>query len=197
MNSLNHVGIIPDGNRRWIKKNGIFTYFETTLNVIKILIFNLIPHIKYISIYCLSIDNYNKRQNIDIILNALNLFLNNEIINNINIKVIGNINILPKIIQKNLNILSNNFDKNKCTLRLLIGYDPIEHSRTLLKNINNINYIDLIIRTGFEKRLSGFLPIESIYAEIYFIDKLFPDLTKEDITLILDKYNNTERRFGK
>ena len=56
---------------------------------------------------------------------------------------------------------------------------------------------ELILRTGGEKRLSNFLPFQSAYAELAFIDTLWPDLTKEEFLKVLDDFSNRDRRFGK
>ncbi|OGK31544.1 di-trans,poly-cis-decaprenylcistransferase [Candidatus Roizmanbacteria bacterium RIFCSPLOWO2_01_FULL_42_14] len=55
---------------------------------------------------------------------------------------------------------------------------------------------DLIIRTGGEQRLSGFMIWQAVYAEYYFEQKLLPDITPADIDRILDNYAVRERRFG-
>lgn len=55
---------------------------------------------------------------------------------------------------------------------------------------------DLIIRTGGEQRLSGFMPWQSIYSELIFVPTLFPDFTVEKFRLALAEYRNRERRFG-
>ena len=57
--------------------------------------------------------------------------------------------------------------------------------------------IDLIIRTGGDKRLSNFLLFQAAYAEIFFIDKLWPDFTRDDFINCLDAFKKTDRRFGK
>ncbi len=45
---------------------------------------------------------------------------------------------------------------------------------------------DLIIRTGFVKRLSNFLPFQSAYSELYFIDKHWPEITRDDLVQAVD-----------
>ena len=57
--------------------------------------------------------------------------------------------------------------------------------------------IDLIIRTGGDKRLSNFLLFQAAYAEIFFVDKLWPDFTRDDFKNCLDAFKKTDRRFGK
>ena len=56
---------------------------------------------------------------------------------------------------------------------------------------------DLIIRTSGEQRLSNFLLWESSYSELYFIDKLWPEITYYDILKSLHYYTKIKRRYGK
>jgi tritrans,polycis-undecaprenyl-diphosphate synthase [geranylgeranyl-diphosphate specific] len=56
---------------------------------------------------------------------------------------------------------------------------------------------DLIIRTGGDRRTSGYLLWHTDYSEWYFVDKLFPDLTEEDFLSAILDYQRRERRFGK
>ena len=56
--------------------------------------------------------------------------------------------------------------------------------------------VDLLIRTGGEKRLSDFLLWECAYAELLFIDRMWPDFDEADLEAALDEFNHRERRFG-
>ncbi len=56
--------------------------------------------------------------------------------------------------------------------------------------------VDLLIRTGGERRVSNFLLWQIAYAEIYFEQKLWPDYTFDDLNRVIDGFHNTERRFG-
>ena len=56
--------------------------------------------------------------------------------------------------------------------------------------------IDLVIRTSGEQRLSGFMPWQSAYSELYFCKKYWPDFKKEDLDRALSDYAGRERRFG-
>ena len=56
---------------------------------------------------------------------------------------------------------------------------------------------DLIIRTGGEQRLSGMMPFQGVYAELYFIDKYFPDFGPEELREAVEEFSNRQRRFGK
>ncbi len=55
---------------------------------------------------------------------------------------------------------------------------------------------DIVIRTS-ENRLSGFMPWQTVYSEIYFVDKYWPDFNREDLLSILSDYDKSERRFGR
>ncbi|MBR3685455.1 MAG: di-trans,poly-cis-decaprenylcistransferase [Clostridia bacterium] len=57
--------------------------------------------------------------------------------------------------------------------------------------------VDCLIRYGGAHRLSGFLPYSTAYAELFFLDKLFPDADKGDIYDIIKKYKKIKRKFGK
>ena len=106
-------------------------------------------------------------------------------------------------------------------LNVALGYggrsDIIQTSKILAKkvqdkeiNIKDINEdifsqlslvpvdnIDLVIRTGGDKRLSNFLLFQIAYAEIMFIEKLWPDFTNEDFISCVESFKSVERRFGK
>ncbi|MEL9991614.1 MAG: polyprenyl diphosphate synthase [Thermoproteus sp.] len=56
---------------------------------------------------------------------------------------------------------------------------------------------DLIIRTGGEKRLSNFLLYQTAYSELFFLDKYWPEIEKEDLREILEEYTRRQRRFGR
>lgn len=56
--------------------------------------------------------------------------------------------------------------------------------------------VDLLIRTGGERRLSDFLLWESAYAELVFTDRLWPDFTAEDLADAVREFGGRERRFG-
>ena len=56
--------------------------------------------------------------------------------------------------------------------------------------------VDLLIRTGGEKRLSDFLLWESAYAELLFTDRMWPDFNEEDLDMALEEFHRRERRYG-
>ena len=87
-----------------------------------------------------------------------------------------------KIIQKlrNKEINEEDIDENLINENLYLSSSP-----------------DILIRPGGEKRISDFLIWQSNYAELFFLDKLWPEFTKEDLENIMEEYKQRERRFGK
>ena len=57
--------------------------------------------------------------------------------------------------------------------------------------------VDLIIRTGGEKRTSNFMPWQSTYAELIFLDKMWPEFERQDLVDCMEEYKKRQRRFGK
>ncbi len=208
-----HLGIIPDGNRRYIKKNpekNIINIWDKFFN--KILNdyskYENIKTINEISIYVCSIENIKREDNtkeniIDILNLVLNILNDNKyFINLININFIGDINLLPKDLQKLIEKTKSKFKGEKLKLNLAIVYDYNKDLENFNTNLNK-NYnrkqsnIDLVLRSGQEKRLSGFFPTKTLYSELFFIDKLFPEVTLDDLDLIIQEFNKRNRRFGK
>jgi undecaprenyl diphosphate synthase len=57
--------------------------------------------------------------------------------------------------------------------------------------------VDIVVRTGSEKRLSNFMLWRAAYSELLFLKKLWPEMTKADVDVILNEYTRRHRRFGK
>ena len=69
--------------------------------------------------------------------------------------------------------------------------------KTIAKNLYLKSEPDLVIRPGGEVRTSNFLTWQSAYSEWAFIDKLWPEFTKQDLIGCIGEFNRRERRFGK
>jgi len=143
--------------------------------------------------------------------------------NNIKLQIIGDIEKLPKKNQKELQqVIDKTKDNDRMILVLALSYgskveivDAVKSISEKVKNgaleISEINEelisnnlytsgmpdVDLLIRTSGETRISNFLLWQIAYAELFFLEKLWPDFDRTDLfTTILD-YQNRERRFGK
>ncbi len=78
-----------------------------------------------------------------------------------------------------------------------INLDSIDEKKFHSYLYNNFKDPDLIIRTSGVKRLSGFLPYQSAYSELYFLEKFWPEITENDIDTAIQDYYSRQRNFGK
>ena len=90
----------------------------------------------------------------------------------------------------------------KYILNLAIAYDYnkdfINYGHDIFKNyIRKQSNIDFVLRTGGESRISGFFPTKTLYSELFFSKKMWPDITIVDINNYIRKFKNRDRRFGK
>lgn len=71
--------------------------------------------------------------------------------------------------------------------------------KTFAKYLNspNMSDVDLFLRSSGEQRTSNFLPWQSVYAELVFMDVLWPDVTRETLWQAIEEYSNRDRRFGR
>jgi tritrans,polycis-undecaprenyl-diphosphate synthase [geranylgeranyl-diphosphate specific] len=150
----------------------------------------------------------------------------NIIEDNVKIKIIGRTHLLPDDIQKEIKLVEDLTKNNsKYYLNLAVVYgsrqEIIDGIKRLFEDfkkgiidINNLDetlfmrYLyfgdeipypepDLIIRTSGEHRISNYLLYQSAYSELYFIEKYWPEITKEDFINAIEWYKKRERRFGK
>ena len=223
MNKVNHVAFIMDGNGRWGKKRNKgrnYGHLQGVKTVEKIVKSSLKLKIPIITFYVFSTENW-KRPKAEInflfklIVNYFNKEIKNVTENGIRINIIGKINKLPSKIKNSLKKAIKSTQKNrKIIVNLAINYgakDEITQSLKIIKknnktinekNIkqnlytNNLLDPDILIRTGGHKRLSNFMLWQLAYAEIYFLEKLWPDFNHNDLTKILKGYIKTKRNFG-
>ena len=88
----------------------------------------------------------------------------------------------------------------KISNRVLSGEIKSEQiNEEMISNFSSspVDDIDLLIRTGGDKRISNFLLYQIAYTEICFVNKYWPDFTKEDFTDCIDNFKTVSRRFGK
>ena len=78
-----------------------------------------------------------------------------------------------------------------------IAIDEIDEDLIAQISCCPVNDIDLLIRTGGDRRISNFLPYQIAYTEINFVDKYWPDFKREDFIECLDNFKKVSRMFGK
>jgi len=158
-----------------------------------------------------------------LLVTSLKKELNQMLENDIRLNAIGNISKLPLSVQKELNQTIKKTKKNsRMTLTLALNYGGKEELTHAFKEIaskvknniispenvdetiinkhlytRNLPDVDLLIRTSGEQRISNFLLWKIAYAELYFLDILWPEFNETHLHLAIDNYQNRERRFGK
>jgi len=224
MISPSHIAIIMDGNGRWgLKKyndrnKGHYYGLQNINKVIK----NCIKlHIKYLTLYTFSTENWNRpKKEIEYLFFLFKFFyqknFNKINKNNIRIKFIGDLKNIPadlKVIIKKIQEKTKN--NNRITVVFAFNYgaksELINAFKKIHKNkknkiseqlISNNLYTknmpdpDILVRTGGEKRLSNFLLWQLSYAELFFIEKSWPDFNFLDLKKIVNKFRGIKRRFG-
>lgn len=220
---INHVGIIPDGNRRWAKEKGLNSWEghkEGAKRIKEILEKAQELKIQNITIYTFSTENF-KRDKLEVKF-LFKLFKkyfsdlkddNNLIGTDARVRFVGDKDLFPKEINDMMIKLEDKTkDNSQITVNFAMGYggrsELIKGIKKSLKegiDVNEENFsknldinedFDLIIRTSGEKRLSNFFPWQSVYAELIFLDQYWPDFTKTDFESCIKSFLTRNRRFG-
>jgi undecaprenyl diphosphate synthase len=219
-----HLGIIMDGNRRWAREKGLplLEGHRQGAEVLKkITLAAKNRGIKVLTFFCFSTENWQRPKNeVDYLMNLVHeLFLSgieNLKKENIKITVIGQKDKLPKKIIADIEKTEKETESNNgMILNLALSYggraeivdavkkiiksgiDPDKITESTIKDNLWTSDVDLVVRTGGELRLSGFLLWQSAYSEFLFVNKFWPDFSEADLDAALADYASRQRRFGK
>ena len=132
--------------------------------------------------------------------NTIDDFYN--ILENLKLNILGDIELLPGDVQIILGKIQKRCTGNKYTLNLGIAYDfkkeLLNYGHNYLPNYTSSQSdIDILFRSGGEQRISGFFPTKIMYAELFFLKKLWPDVNIDDIKRVLEDFNGRQRRLGR
>lgn len=221
-----HIGYIVDGNRRWAKNRGLTTAqgHLAGYNVISdIAKASFDAGAEYVSAYIFSTENWKRSQaEVGNLMTLVMRLFTTDLIklknDNIKLRILGSRDRLDKKILKAIDKAEAETANNTGgTLALCFNYGghqeivdavkKIIQSNIAAKDINTavieqnlygpeIPPIDLMVRTSGEQRISNFMLWRVAYSEMIFIDKFWPDMTKQDVIGIIKEYDNRSRRFG-
>ena len=224
--NLKNIAIIMDGNGRWAKKNNlqIKEGHIKGVSALKEIVREAVnQNIESLTVYAFSTENWKRPKSEiksinNLIVNSINNELDELIEQNVKVRFFGDYSNFGKKTYEKIKFAEEKSFSNKPKLRLnvALGYggkmDIIniarEVSRLKIKasdindhTINELSQvpessIDLLIRTGGDTRISNFLLYQIAYSEIHFVRKLWPDYSKKDFKRNINKYFNSERRFG-
>lgn len=222
-----HVGFIVDGNRRWAKEHGLPKYeghlagYNAIQDVARA---TFEAGVKYMSAYVFSTENWKRSEDevnrlMGLVLRLLKADLHIFQEDNIKLVILGSReNLSDKILKAITEAEQATADNTAGTLALCFNYGgqleladavkriiqkgtrPEDVTPELIENnlyAPEVPPCDLIVRTSGEQRLSNFMLWRSAYSELMFMDKNWPDMTKQDVTDILEAYKTRERRIGK
>ena len=224
--NLKNIAIIMDGNGRWAKKNNlqIKEGHARGVSALKEIVKESVnQNIESLTVYAFSTENWKRPKSEvkainNLIVNSINNELDELIEQKVKVRFFGDYSNFGKKTYEKIKFAEEKSFSNKPKLRLnvALGYggkmDIIkiarEVSRLKIKasdinerTINELSQvpessIDLLIRTGGDTRISNFLLYQIAYSEIHFVRKLWPDYSKQDFKRNINKYFNSERRFG-
>ncbi|MBQ9485171.1 di-trans,poly-cis-decaprenylcistransferase [Candidatus Saccharibacteria bacterium] len=221
--SLEHLGIIADGNRRWAKAQGLPTIegHKKGLEAIKKLVGAADKAgIKYLTFYVFSTENWGRSTDeVSYIMKLAETrilkYAEELAEHNARMIILGSKNrISPKLastIEKAEKVTENCTGITVCFCFNYGGEQEIADAATIAATEGEITpetirkhlyhpevpNIDMVVRTSGEERISGFMLWRAAYAEFLFIKKYFPEMEGEDIKEILKIYEKRNRRFGK
>lgn len=207
-----HIGIIPDGNRRWAKGKGMDKsdgYHHGLDPGLALLRQARQAGVKEITYYGFTVDNCKRpakqlKAFSKACVDAIQLIAKEGV----SLLVVGNTsskNFPPELLSytKRTDIngggIKVNFLVNygwEWDLSHILQNNPTEHHILNNLNSNDISRIDLIIRWGGMRRLSGFLPVQSVYSDFYVINDLWPDFKQEHFNQALEWYNKQDITLG-
>lgn len=216
-----HVAIIMDGNGRWAKQRALPRAIghQRGVEAVRRLVRALAPTgLECLTLYAFSSENWKRSDDeVDDLMNLMRRFIRSDlpefIANNVKLKIIGDWQSLaPDIVAMLEDALAQTANGQQ-TLAVALNYGgQHEIARAAAKaavagsvTIESIGAqldtadlppLDLLIRTSGEIRLSNFLLWQAAYAEMLFVDTLWPDFEPAHLIRALDDFARRERRYG-
>lgn len=221
-----HIGYILDGNRRWAKQHGLPTYeghlagYNALKDVIEA---SADAGVEYISFYTWSTENWSRAESevrgvMKLIRRLFKVDIKQLVKDDFKLVVLGGRDKLPDDINHMIDEAeAASSGGTRATLAMCFNYGGQQEivraaqriaeagvdSETVTAELfeqyldhPDIPPCDIVVRTSGEQRLSNFMLWRSAYSEFLFLDKLWPEMRREDVDAIIKEYNRRHRRFG-
>ena len=224
-----HIAIIMDGNGRWANERGKERSYghQAGVEAVRRITSECTRlGVKFLTLYTFSTENWGRpADEVAALMGLVLSSLEDEIFmkNNVRFRVIGDIDRLPKEVQKKLRETEQHTAKNdKMTMVVALSYSSrweitkavqniaadVKEGKLNLSAVNEdlisqqltTNFMpdpDLLIRTGGELRISNYLLWQIAYSELYFCDTYWPDFDEEALHKAIESYQQRQRRYGK
>ncbi len=210
-----HVGVIPDGTRRWSRLRGVPLadgYLLAMENLARVVDVLYSAGVSVVSLYLLSLRNLTRTQaELGAVFEAETYFCTRLLPQvlarrSARVSAVGELCRVPAAYRQALHALDGPAPDTERRLYLLVAYDAWEELRAacahtaprtpLARRLGVREDVDLVFRTGGGNLLSGFLPLQSQYAHIHTVETLFNDLTPSDVRSALADFAGRERLQG-
>ncbi|MEQ8410741.1 MAG: polyprenyl diphosphate synthase [Erythrobacter sp.] len=210
-----------DGNGRWAKKRGLprAVGHQRGVEAVRRLVRGLEPmDLECLTLYAFSSENWKRSHDeVDDLMNLMRKFIKSDleefVANGVKLKIIGDWHSLAPDIVAMLEDALARTAGGRQTLAVALNYGgKHEIARAAAKaavqgaitpeaieaelDTHDLPPLDLLIRTSGEIRLSNFLLWQAAYAEMLFVDTLWPDYKPEHLQQALDDFARRERRYG-
>jgi undecaprenyl diphosphate synthase len=219
-----HVAIIMDGNGRWATRRGLPRPAGHRAGVAAVR--PIVEHaaecgVGVLTLFAFSSDNWKRpTEEVDGLMRLLRAYLRLDldrfVKSGARLTVIGRRDRLPARLRKEITRAEEiSAGGTRLNLRIAFDYSSREaiaraasewaaekepsidrFGQLVAQSGSGAETVDLLIRTGGEKRLSDFLLWESAYAELFFTDKMWPEFTPADLEAAVADFRRRERRFG-
>ncbi|MGB7418704.1 MAG: polyprenyl diphosphate synthase [Erythrobacter sp.] len=216
-----HVAIIMDGNGRWARKRGLPRQVghQRGVEAVRRLVRGLEPlGLDCLTLYAFSSENWKRSEDeVDDLMNLMRRFIKSDlaefVANGVKLKIIGDWKSLaPDIVAMLEDALAQTANGVQ-TLAVALNYgaqDEIARAAAAAAeagaitpdaiekrlDTHDLPPLDLLIRTSGEVRLSNFLLWQAAYAEMLFVETLWPDFKPEHLAQALSDFSQRERRYG-
>jgi len=223
---LTHIAIVTDGNRRWAVAQGLpklVGHVEGAKNVKRIAKSAIAHDVSYLTIWGMSTENLKRSE--EEVNKLFSLF--GQIVDyiddlkqdNVRLRLIGDLSRLPTETQEKLNhAVESSARHTGMTLTFALiygGRDEIVRAtkkildaglhadqiteETFAEHLDTAGMpeVDLVIRTGGHQRLSGYLPWQSVYAELYFTNTFWPAFDEKELDTAIEWFYEQQRNRGK
>jgi len=225
-----HVAIIMDGNGRWANERGLPRlkgHEEGAQSVLSVLKAAKEAGVQYLTLYAFSTENWKRpKDEVDGLMTLLATFMQKHarefLKNKIRLRVMGEVDRLPKTVQAGLRKLMEQSEKDyERTLIVALSYgsrkEIAEAAKAIARKaaggeldpetvteetvaqhlyLPDVPDPELMIRTSGELRLSNFLLWQLSYAEFYVTETYWPDFREKEFFQALESFGKRGRRFG-
>jgi short-chain Z-isoprenyl diphosphate synthase len=219
-----HVGIVPDGNRRYARRVGLPTaeaYLVAARKAVDVVGWCVDLGVEHLSAFGVSQENIalRPRDDVEVLHDALLQFCEDvRALPDARLHLFGDVDGLPRDLAATprLRALAERTDTGPARLVVHVGInysaraevthvlmaarahgvDAVAATPDAHLLSAGVPTVDLVVRTGGQQRLSGFLPFQAAYAELWFTETLWPEITRPELERALAWFGRQERRMG-